>query len=94
MLTVEFGGPNHAIYLDYLFTLISISFDVNFENEDVNNILDQHMTLTKTINKISQPSLKTQILGTNLNTEPVSEFVLESMLIKIQIILNSNQADI
>jgi hypothetical protein len=39
MLIDEFG-ENHGVFIDYLFTMITLSFDVNFENEEVNKILD------------------------------------------------------
>jgi hypothetical protein len=34
MLIKEYG-EKHGVYIDYLFTMITLSFDVNFEKDEV-----------------------------------------------------------
>lgn len=56
--------------------MIMMSFDIEFDKEVVADYLDKHLALTKSTNKISRVG----VLGV-AHTD--SEFVIESMLIRI-----------
>ncbi len=63
--------------------MISLSFDIKVEGVAI--LMDHHLQLSKSVNKPQQGQL---------NATADSEYVLESLLIKIQLMLDDNSATV
>lgn len=44
-------GPTHGLYLDYLFTMTQMSFDIEFDREEIDKNMQHHLALSKTVNQ-------------------------------------------
>jgi hypothetical protein len=50
-ILLDIYGPSHALYLDYLFTMTQMSFDIEFDKNEVEQNMQKHLALSKSVNQ-------------------------------------------
>ena len=85
-------GTNHCMYLDSLYTKITLSFDLTFPQEEIDQALDDHYKITSRINtkKELRKKLSLVVVAGQKNSASKSEFAAESLLMKVQVLLFRN----
>jgi hypothetical protein len=75
------------MFLDSLYTKVTLSFDLDFEDSEIDKCLEDHFAISSQIrNKPKSKEVKSSIILIGKSQEK-SEFCVESLLMKIQVIL-------
>ena len=79
----EFFGKTSSMFLDSLYTKVTLSFDMDFEDSEIDKCLEDHFAISSQIRiKPKREEVKSSLILIGKSNEK-SEFCVESLLMKI-----------